>query len=271
MTLRERPETGQRVRLTVPRPGDSRLAYAGLKVLRLEPGDVEAIAPVPGREQALVVIEGQLELEGYGIVASRFSVFSKTPATVLYLPPGDGITLKALTSLELVVASAPSTDGGYPRRLILPSEVKTEVRGSEVTERLIHHLMEEPGQAERLLLVEVFTPPGHWSSFPPHKHDEERPPTEAMLEELYYYRVDPPERWALQRVYRPGELDEAIAAGDGDAVLVPRGYHPVSAPPGASVYYLNVMAGPKRAWHFTVDPDFSDVPGFSPPSLSPDK
>jgi 5-deoxy-glucuronate isomerase len=106
------------------------------------------------------------------------------------------------------------------------------------------------------LVVEVFTPEGHWSSYPPHKHDRNHLPEESYLEETYYHKINPGHGFAVQRIYTDDRsLDETLVIKDGDAVLVPKGYHPVSAPPGYDVYYLNVMAGPVRTWKFKNDPD----------------
>jgi 5-deoxy-glucuronate isomerase len=109
--------------------------------------------------------------------------------------------------------------------------------------------------AEALLVVEVITPPGHSSSYPPHKHDTDDVPAESFLEETYYHRLDPPQGFAFQRVYTDDRsLDEAMTVEDRDVVMVPRGYHPVIVPHGYTSYYLNVMAGPQRVWHFHNDP-----------------
>ena len=109
--------------------------------------------------------------------------------------------------------------------------------------------------AAHLLVVEVRTPPGHSSSYPPHKHDRDNLPHESSLEETYYHRLDPPQGFAFQRVYTDDRsLDEALAVEDHDVVMVPRGYHPVVVPHGYQSYYLNVMAGPTREWHFHNDP-----------------
>jgi len=111
-------------------------------------------------------------------------------------------------------------------------------------------------EAESLLVCEVLTPAGHWSSYPPHKHDRDAPPSETFLEETYYHRIAPAQGFGLQRVYTDDRsLDEALAFGDRDCVLVPRGYHTVSAPPRYELYYLNVMAGPTRLWAVANDPD----------------
>jgi 5-deoxy-glucuronate isomerase len=123
-------------------------------------------------------------------------------------------------------------------------------------ERTIHHILMEDAPAESLLVTEVVTPPGHWSSYPPHKHDTNDPPTETQLEETYYHRLRDGRGFALQRVYTTDRsLDETVVVADGDLVLVPRGYHTVSAAPGYELYYLNVMAGPVRRWCVTFDPE----------------
>jgi 5-deoxy-glucuronate isomerase len=110
-------------------------------------------------------------------------------------------------------------------------------------------------RAESLLVVEVITPQGNWSSYPPHKHDTDSLPGESLLEETYYHRLNPSQGFAFQRVYTDDRsLDEAICVQDGDVVMVPKGYHPVGAPYGYELYYLNVMAGPTRKWVFSNDP-----------------
>ena len=114
-------------------------------------------------------------------------------------------------------------------------------------------MQDEP--AESLLVTEVITPAGHWSSYPPHKHDTDAAPVETQLEETYYHRLSPPQGFAFQRVYTDDRsLDESLAVEDRDVVMVPRGYHPVVVPYGYESYYLNVMAGPTREWHFKNDP-----------------
>jgi 5-deoxy-glucuronate isomerase len=134
--------------------------------------------------------------------------------------------------------------------------VEVEVRGHGSQERFVRPILMADREAESLLVCEVLTPAGHWSSYPPHKHDRDDPPRETLLEETYYHRVRPAGGFGLQRVYTDdGTLDQTLAFGDRDCVLVPRGYHTVSAPPGYEVYYLNVMAGPVRAWSVVDDPD----------------
>jgi 5-deoxy-glucuronate isomerase len=134
--------------------------------------------------------------------------------------------------------------------------VSEEVRGSGGQQRTVHPILMGPDDAEALLVTETLTPGGRWSSYPPHKHDRDALPEESYLEETYYHRIDPAQGFVVQRVYTEDRsLDQTLTVGDGELVLVPRGYHPVGVPPGYSSYYLNVMAGPTRTWVFRNDPD----------------
>ncbi|MBB6638068.1 5-deoxy-glucuronate isomerase [Cohnella thailandensis] len=231
--------------------------YVGFEVYRLKPGEKLA-NDTHGQEACLVLLSGRADIvtkEGsWPNVGRRMSVFEKTPPFSAYVPAGDRFALTALTELELAVCLAPGA-AGRKARLIGPDSVGVELRGSGSMERLVHNILPESEPADSLLVVEVFTPGGHWSSYPPHKHDRDALPEESLLEETYYFRVQPEQGFAVQRVYTDDRsLDETLAVRDGEAVLVPKGYHPVSAPPGYDVYYLNVMAGPKRAWRFRNDP-----------------
>ncbi len=148
--------------------------------------------------------------------------------------------------------------------------IEVETRGHGAHERFIRPILMENEGAGSLLVVEVLTPGGHWSSYPPHKHDHDDPPRQSLLEEVYYHRVKPERGFGLMRVYDfETELDEALTFRDRDCVLVPRGYHTVSAPPGYDSYYLNVMAGPQRLWAVVNDPDHEwmlDGSNSNPPS-----
>ena len=220
------------------------------------------------REVGVVVLEGTVRLRAggrvFGEVGSRASVFEPIPAPVLLVEPGASLEIAALSPARIALAGAP---GGDLRatRLIESSSIRVEARGSGQTARTVRHLLPPDAAAGRLILVEVVTPGGNWSSYPPHKHDIEDQPRESQLEELYYYRFAQPQGWAFQRVYSADRsLDEAVTPMDGDAVLVPRGYHPVGAPAGYDCYYLNVMAGPTRLWHFSVDPDHAWLMDWDP-------
>jgi 5-deoxy-glucuronate isomerase len=177
----------------------------------------------------------------------------------VYVPRGVTCRLEATTEVaEVAVGSAPVADreSRHEARLIGPEDVRVSTRGSGNMERMIHDILMEAQPAESLLVTEVLTPGGHWSSYPPHKHDAQDLPREAYLEEIYYHRLRRSDGWAVQRVYtQDRSLDVTLAMRDRDCVLVPRGYHPVSAAPGFDLYYLNVMAGPVRQWRVTFDPD----------------
>jgi len=161
----------------------------------------------------------------------------------------------AATACELAVGSAPA-EGRLAPRLIRPEEVGEEVRGTGTNTRYVRNVLPASAPAECLQVVEVVTPGGHWSSYPPHKHDSDSE-GETQLEETYYHRLARPGGFAFQRVYTDDRtLDETMTVEDRDVVLVPRGYHPVSAAHGFDLYYLNVMAGPVRRWQITQAPGY---------------
>ena len=236
-------------------------ASAGWRYLSFRVEGIKAGDHVPqdtgGEEIAIVPLQGTCLVESNGMrweLGGRASVFEGMP-WALYLPRGTQYTVSAFDDVEVAVCGALADEQHEPR-LVTPEEVEIEVRGSGNATRQINHILKPEFPAHRLLVVEVFTPAGNWSSYPPHKHDTEDPPRESYLEELYYYRLAKPTGFAFQRIYTPDRsLDEALVARDGDLVLVPRGYHVVATAPGYDCYYLNVMAGPTREWRFTVDPD----------------
>lgn len=211
-----------------------------------------------GEETCVVVLSGRVTFAAGGSewadVGVRETVFDGPPAA-LYVPPG--IRWSVEGTADVAVCSAPATTGAA-LRLIDPADVGYEARGSGSEAREINHILMEDKPAESLLITEVLTPAGHWSSFPPHKHDVDDPPNETYLEETYYHRLRPTDGFAFQRVYTEDRsLDEAIGVEDGDVVLVPRGFHPVVAGARNDLYYLNAMAGPVRQWRTTVDPDYA--------------
>jgi 5-deoxy-glucuronate isomerase len=224
--------------------------------------------PADDRERLVLVLEGRAAVRSderdFGTIGSRDSVFDGPPPPVLLLAPDSPLEVVAVSEALVAIASAP---GGPVRRtdLVPPKDIVVETRGTGQTERRIHHLLPPGAEAGRLIAFEVFTPGGNWSSYPPHKHDTENPPIEARLEELYFYRFAKPQGFAFARVYTPDRsLDETMTPMDGDVVLVPEGYHPVGVPAGYDCYYLNVMAGPNRAWHFSVDPDHAWLMNWDP-------
>jgi len=228
-------------------------SYVGFQVRALRRGSVWEQS-LSGRELCVVLLAGTADINEWRDVGSRFSVFGGTPDAV-YLPPGEKVKIKATSEVcEVALCWAPAKHGAEPA-LIRAADIKPFQRGSGNTERTIHNILMEDRPAESLLVTEVYTPGGNWSSYPPHKHDTNDPPRETYLEETYYHRLARPGGFAVQLVYTDDRsLDETVRVGDGDVVLVPRGYHPVAAGPGYDLYYLNVMAGPHRRWLVTTDP-----------------
>ena len=232
-------------------------SYVGFEVERLARGEV-IHRKTNNRELCLVMLSGTAEITAPDVrwrdVGARKSVFDGLPDAV-YLPPAHEVAITAQSeSCEVALCWAPAKRGAEPA-LIRSADIKPFRRGSGRTERTIHNILMEDRPAESLLVTEVLTPAGNWSSYPPHKHDTDDPPNETYLEETYYHRMARPHGFAVQLVYTEDRaLDEAIQLRDGDVVLVPRGYHPVAAGPGYDLYYLNVMAGPRRQWLVQTDP-----------------
>lgn len=226
-------------------------------------------------EAAVVVLGGSLDIASdkgnWEEVGGRKDVFSGLPSA-LYLPRLTAFTLTALTDCEYALAkTAASKD--FPARLIRPQDVNVEIRGGDHATRQINDIIPPGFPCERLVVVEVYTPGGNWSSYPPHKHDNRRVSSdgallEADLDEIYYYKINRPEGYAIQRVYtdetsplqKAGKgYDVALILKNNDVALVPEGYHPVSSPPGYTTYYLNILAGSDQVLNSFDDPNFSWV------------
>lgn len=233
--------------------------YVGFEVLSLSAA-ATAARTTDGLELCVVVVEGSVGIAcqdaDWASVGGRPDPWSGLPDAV-YLPSGRAVTLTAgADGCELGLCWAPAESGAARPRLLPGGEIEEETRGWGMHQRQVRPILMGDRDAQSLLVCEVLTPAGHWSSYPPHKHDALDPPRETFLEETYYHRIRPDRGFGLQRVYTEDlSLDEAIAFRDRDCVLVPRGYHTVSAPPGYDLYYLNVMAGPRREWAVTNDPD----------------
>jgi 5-deoxy-glucuronate isomerase len=212
-------------------------------------------------EVALVPLGGRCRVEcdvGEWELGGRENVFAGMP-WALYLPRDTEYRVDALGPLELAICGARCERRREPV-LIRPEDVEVEVRGAGNATRQINHIVKPEFPAERLLVVEVFTPAGNWSSYPPHKHDEDRPPGEVVLEETYYYRTARPEAFAFQRLYSPRHgVDVTVTVRDGDLMLVPWGYHTTAAAHGYDLYYLNALAGDRRSMAAADDPDLAWV------------
>jgi 5-deoxy-glucuronate isomerase len=239
-------------------PASAGWKHVGFEGFRLASGESLRIVLPTDREGCLVVLTGSADVqagaEHFSHLGGRASVFDERSPDAVYAPPSTAFAITAHDDVELALATAPAS-GRHPIRLIPAANMKRSVRGKGTNTRYICDILPETEAAESLLVVEVVTPAAHSSSYPPHKHDTDNLPTESFLEETYYHRIDPPQGFAFQRVYTDErDLDESMAVHNHDVVMVPRGYHPVVMPHGYRGYYLNVMAGPHREWHFKNDP-----------------
>ncbi len=237
------------------RPETAGWTYVGLDVHLIPPGE-RVTSPTGGREHCLVLVTGRAEIkvdgQSFGELGLRETPFYGSPAAV-YVPLRSSWEVTAVTPVELAVCSAPG-GGHHAPRIVVPEPMLTRGKGSNA--RHVTNILSETAEAHGLLVVEVLTPAGHSSSYPPHRHDRDDLPNESQLEETYYHRLNPAQGFAFQRVYTDdGTIDESMAVQDRDVVLVPKGYHPVAAMHGYDLYYLNVMAGPVRTWKFHNDPN----------------
>ena len=222
LKIHPQADEGRIVRIT---PESAGWTYVGFDLWKLKPGQ-KANGGEAGREVCLVFISGKGRVmagaQDFGVIGERNSPF----------------------------------EGKLPARVIGPDGLHQETRGKGNNVRHVTNIIPEWEPAEGLLVVEVITPGGNTSSYPPHKHDQDNLPHESLLEETYYHRINPPQGFAFQRVYTDDRsLDEAMAVEDGDVTLVPRGYHPCATTHGYDLYYLNVMAGPRRTWKFHNAPE----------------
>lgn len=239
-------------------PADAGWSYVGFGLYRLKAG-AQATEQTHDTEVILVLVEGRARIRAgdreLGELGDRMDVFEKTPPHCVYIPDRSDWSATATTDCTLAVCAAPGS-GGHPAQIIGPTGIATVTRGKGGNIRHINTIaMEERDVADSLLVTEVFTPTGNWSSYPPHRHDEDNFPEITYLEETYYHRLNPPQGYGHQRVWtEDGALDETMTVHDHDVVLVPKGHHPCGVPWGYEMYYLNVMAGPLRKWRFQNHP-----------------
>ncbi|HXU07647.1 MAG TPA: 5-deoxy-glucuronate isomerase [Blastocatellia bacterium] len=250
--------SGETMRLTRESAG---FDYLSFRARRLVKG--ESFSDETGdTEMGLVVLGGRCSVESsagsWSNIGGRAHVFSGMPYA-LYLPIETVFTVSAESDCDLAFCFC-RAESKYPARLVTPDDVEVEIRGGANATRQINHILKPEFPAERLLIVEVYTPSGNWSSYPPHKHDVHNPPDEVDLEEIYYYKVNHPDGYAIQKVYTPDRrIDQTLTVRDGEIVLIPEGYHPVVAAHGYNVYYLNALAGSARSMAASDDPAYAWV------------
>jgi len=247
--------------LIQPKPGKVTecpgFEFLKLNSLQLSPGE-KFQSDTQDCELGIVLLGGTCSVESsrgsWNKIGRRPNVFAGMPYA-LYLPIESSFTITADSQCDIALCYS-KADQYYPAKLVTPSDVAVEIRGAGNATRQINSIFPPTFPAQRLIVVEVYTPAGNWSSYPPHKHDVHNPPGEVDLEEIYYYRIDKPDGFAIQKVYTADHhLDETITVRDGELVLVPEGYHPVVAGHGYNVYYLNALAGSARSLAASDDPN----------------
>jgi len=236
-------------------------------VRRIPPGKTWR-ARTRGEECCLVLLRGggDVSIDGGPStpIGPRHDVFESYPHAV-YLPDGHRVSFRATDASEIAECRAPSNKRLEPR-IVRPEDCGYEIRGGGNATRQIVDILPPAFPADRLLMCEVFTPAGNWSSFPPHKHDIDNPPAEVDLEEVYYYRMRAPEAFGFQRLYTgDGSRDTTLTVTGGDVVLVRDGYHPFVAAHGFDAYYLNVLAGTRRSMAASDDPRYAALRASWPP------
>jgi 5-deoxy-glucuronate isomerase len=262
--------TGTAVEITPARAG---WRYVNFAVRHIAPGR-PWVSATGADECVLVLLEGHCRvaygprstattaartIKGRSVsktaqLGPRRNVFADYPHAI-YLPPHTSVRVEAEVPTELADGRAPSRKR-LEARLIPPEACGFEIRGGGNATRQIVDIMPPGFPADRLLVCEVFTPAGSWSSYPPHKHDTDRPPAEVKLEEIYYYRFEHRDAFGLQRLY-DGQSDRTFAVHHGNVMLIRSGYHPFVTAYGYNAYYLNVLAGTRRSMAASDDPRYA--------------
>ena len=253
--------TGTAVEITRRRAG---WRYVHFAVRHLAPSKVWTDRT--GRDECcLVLLRGSCRVQ-YGdqtaVLGPRADVFSAYPHA-MYLPPDTRFRVIADRPTELADGRAPARQR-FDARLVRPQDCGFEIRGGGNATRQIVDIMPPDFPADRLLVCEVFTPAGNWSSYPPHKHDVDRPPGEVKLEEIYYYRFASADAYGLQRLY-DRRADQTLTVTHGDVVLIRNGYHPFVTAYGYNAYYLNVLAGTRRSMAASDDPRYAALRSWPQP------
>jgi 5-deoxy-glucuronate isomerase len=240
-------------------PAGARLRLIEFGVVTLSRGESVNLRPA-GKEMAVTIVRGTLSVEGADrkiILGHRKSVFDESPSAV-YARGINRLVLTARSKVEALVSYAPARAHRPFLKAIEPSEVVERIVGTGTYERSVRTIIGEDFPAERLLVGETINQAGKWSSYPPHRHDKDSPPHEANLEEVYYYKLEQPKAFGLQRIYTDdGRIDETYTVRDGDLCVLPRGYHPVAATPHSRLYYFWALAGKNRKMQVRTDPDFA--------------
>lgn len=238
----------------------SGLVYIEQRLLNMEAGGgYQEI--LQNKEVCIVVLSGRVTVsdfeQTFEKIGQRQSVFEQIPTDSVYIGRDKTLEIVAEGVAKVMLCYAPCDEENRATQLLAANDTQLEQRGKYQNKRYVQTILgDDSSVSEKLLVVEVYTEGGNWSSYPPHKHDQDNLPYESFLEETYYHEINGPQGFIFQRVYTDDRsLDETMSVENGDIVLVPKGYHPVGVPDGYTSYYLNIMAGPTKKWQFNNDPD----------------
>lgn len=238
---------------------DLNLNYIGFTVLDIQK-DYSFTTDTNENEVCVVVLSGQVDIsdgdQTFNNLGRRKAIFDRIPTDSVYISRDHSVKIIAKNDAKVMYCYSPCSSR-RPSQLIKAEDNSVEDRGQYNNKRHVHNILPDIHEAsENLLVVEVYTDQANWSSYPPHKHDQDNLPNESLLEETYYHEINPDQGFVFQRVYTDDRsLDETMAVENRDAVIVPKGYHPVGVPDGYDAYYLNIMAGPTKVWKFNNDKD----------------
>lgn len=260
-------DTGGEGEFTRVRAEDAGWDYLNMSAMRLNKGGKYS-DNTRDYENAIVILGGVCNIKTsdgeFKSVGRRPNVFSGMPYA-LYLSRNKDFEIESLTDNLEFASCWVATDKDFPTQLVTPEMSNIEIRGGANVTRQINGIIPPGFNCHRIVCVEVYTPSGNWSSYPPHKHDVHRIDAngnilEADLEEIYFYKIDNPNGYAYQRVYNNDRsIDGLMMPQNHDAVLVPEGYHPVVSAPGYTTYYLNFLAGSAQSLANSDDPDYAWV------------
>jgi 5-deoxy-glucuronate isomerase len=260
-------DTGTAGEFARVRAADAGWQYLNMSAMRLNKGETYD-NNTRECESVIVILGGVCNIKtsdgNFSNVGRRPDVFSGMPYA-LYLSRNKGFTIQAMADRLEFASCWALTDEDHATQLVTPEMSSIEIRGGANATRQINGILLPGFDCQRIVCVEVYTPSGNWSSYPPHKHDTHREDAdgrvlEADLEEIYFYKIDHPHGYAYQRVYNDeGSIDGLMVAENNDAVLVPEGYHPVVSAHGYTTYYLNFLAGSAQCLANSDDPDYAWV------------
>jgi len=217
-------------------------------------------------EYVHVILGGQCHIRttrgDFRNIGKRADVFSGLPFA-LYLSRGVAFEIEALTDAFEVASCWVPADQDYPAQLITPASCPVDLRGSGNASRQVVNVIPPGFACQRLVCVEAYIPGGNWAGYPPHKHDVHRADEsgkllEADLEEIYFYKLQPAQGFAVQRIYS-ARRDDTFVAHHNDMILIHDGYHPTISAPGYTTYLLNFLAGSAQSLANSDDPQHAWV------------